>query len=77
VLAGAVTAGVITDAEARLIGETRLENVHLDDAAAARGISRKTLLTRRNRAERRLVAALQSGGLTGPSIPSNDVPPSN
>jgi hypothetical protein len=77
VLAAAVTAGVISDAEAQLIGETRLENVHLDAAAAARGISRKTLLTRRNRAERRLVAALRSGGLTGPSIPSNDVPPSN
>jgi hypothetical protein len=67
VLAAAVTAGVITAEEEQLIGETRLEGVHLDDAAAARGIGRKTLLTRRNRAERRLVAALRSGDLTGPS----------
>jgi hypothetical protein len=73
VLAAAVNAGIITAAEEQLIGETRLEGVHLDAAAAARRISRKTLLTRRNRAERRLVTALRRGDFTGPQLSSTDI----
>lgn len=69
VLAAAVTAGVITAAEAQLIGQTRLEHVRLDEAAAALEVSRKTLLTRRNRAERRLVEALRTGQVSTTAIP--------
>jgi DNA-directed RNA polymerase specialized sigma24 family protein len=65
VLAAAVRAGTITAADAELIGSTRLEGVHLQDAAAALGISRGTLLTRRNRAERRLAATIGAGELSG------------
>lgn len=61
VLATAVQAGTITAAEAELIASTRLEGVHLQDAATGLGISRGTLITRRNRAERRLAAAIRSG----------------
>ena len=69
VLAAAVTAGVITAAEAQLIGDTRLDGVGLEDAAAARGVSRNTLLARRSRAERRLVAGLNSGQVSTTAIP--------
>jgi hypothetical protein len=69
VLAAAVTAEVITAEEARLIGETRLEHIRLDDAAAARGVSRKTLLTRRSRAERRLVQGLRTGLVSTSAAP--------
>lgn len=63
VLAAAVTAGVISAADADLIGVTRLEGRHLAVAAAERGISRGALLTRRSRAERRLAAAIRGGAL--------------
>ena len=69
VLATAVQAGTITAAEAELIASTRLEGVQLQDAAADLGISRGTLLTRRNRAERRLVAAIHSGDLATATAP--------
>jgi DNA-directed RNA polymerase specialized sigma24 family protein len=70
VLATAVQAGTITATEAELIASTRLEGVHLQDAAADLGISRGTLLTRRNRAERRLAAAIRSGGLATATAPT-------
>lgn len=63
VLAAAVQVGTITAAESELIASTRLERVPLKDAAAGLGISRGALITRRNRAERRLVAAIRSGDL--------------
>ena len=63
VLAAAVRAGIITPAEAELVGATRLEGGPLGEAAAGLGISRGTLLTRRNRAERRLAAAIRTGTL--------------
>jgi hypothetical protein len=69
VLAAAVTAGVITAAEAQLIGDTRLGGVRLEDAAAARGIRRNTLVARRRRAERRLVAGLDSGQVSTTAVP--------
>jgi hypothetical protein len=65
VLAAAVNGGVITAAEAQLIGDTRLDGIRLEDAAAARGIRRNTLLARRSRAERRLVAGLNAGQIGG------------
>jgi hypothetical protein len=61
VLAAAVTAGVITGADADLIGVTRLEGRRVAEAAAELGISRGALLTRRSRAERRLAAAIRGG----------------
>ena len=63
VLAAAVTAEVITAADADLIGVTRLEGRHLTAAAAELGISRGALLSRRSRAERRLAAAIRGGEL--------------
>jgi hypothetical protein len=69
VLAAAVTTGVITAAEAQLIGDTRLDGIRLEDAAAARGIRRNTLLARRSRAERRLVAGLNAGQVSTTAIP--------
>ena len=58
VLAGAVTAGVLTGAEAELIGVTRLEDVSPNVMAARLGITVTALYARRERAEKRLVAAL-------------------
>jgi predicted DNA-binding protein (UPF0251 family) len=64
VLAAAVNAAVITTAEARLIGATRLEHVSVETAAQRLGISRGAVLSRRNRAEHRLAAAIRTGELT-------------
>ncbi|MDN5920693.1 MAG: hypothetical protein L0I76_37260 [Pseudonocardia sp.] len=58
VLARAVADGVITAAEAALIGSTRLEGVRLADAARARAQSYPAANTARHRAERRLLAYL-------------------
>lgn len=69
VLAAAVRAGVITAAEADLIGATRLDGVRLEQVAAAWGSTRAAVLKRRYRAERRLVAALHSGDLTTTAPP--------
>ncbi|SER90980.1 PqqD family protein [Actinokineospora terrae] len=55
VLADAVAAGVITAAEAELIGSTRFEEVSLADAAALRDLSRQAVKKARRRAEFRLV----------------------
>jgi hypothetical protein len=60
VLADAVVAGVITSAEAQLIGATRLERQPLRHLAVQMGVAAKTLWMRRDRAERRLVAALRA-----------------
>jgi hypothetical protein len=55
VLVRAITAGVITAAEAELIGSTRLEEVPLAEAAARRGTGYEAAKKARQRAERRLV----------------------
>jgi len=59
VLARAVKAGVITAAEAELIGATRLEDADLLTFALAEGCSIDTIRHRRVRAERRLVRFLR------------------
>lgn len=60
VLARAVTAGAITEAEADLIGVTRLEDVALRDWAGEHGLNYVATRQVRSRAERRLVAWLAS-----------------
>jgi hypothetical protein len=64
VLAHAVAAGVITTAEADLIGATRLEDVPLADYAERHGKGYWAAHKARARAEERLVAAIRSGELS-------------
>lgn len=64
VLARAVAAGVITAAEAELVGGTRLEGVSVGGYAQRLGKSPKAVYKARDRAEERLVAAIHSGGLS-------------
>src|SRR5262249_59662368 len=51
VLAAAVREGVLTPAQAELIGRNRLEGIPLAQIAAERGISHPALCNRRKRAE--------------------------
>jgi hypothetical protein len=67
VLAAAVRAGVITAAEAELIGRNRLEGIPLAVIAAEAGISHSALCHRRRRAETRLIEAIGRGILAGPA----------
>ncbi|MGC9667414.1 hypothetical protein ACNTMW_12765 [Planosporangium sp. 12N6] len=64
VLARAVAVGVITPAEAELIGATRLDGVAVADYAARLGKAPKAVYKARDRAEERLVAAVCSGDLS-------------
>ena len=64
VLARAVAAGVITTAEAELIGTTYLEDVSVAEYADRTGVSRWTVYKRRRVAEARLVHAITSGALS-------------
>jgi hypothetical protein len=64
VLARAVAAGVITAAEADLIGATRLEDVPVADYARRHGKTAKAIYKARDRAEERLVAAIRAGDLS-------------
>lgn len=66
VLARAVTAGIITAAEADLIGATRLEDVPIADYAQRVGKTPKAVYKARDRAEGRLVAAVRAGVLSDP-----------
>jgi hypothetical protein len=66
VLARAVTAGVITAAEADLIGATRLEDVAIAGYAQRVGKSPKAVYKARDRAEGRLVTAVRAGVLSDP-----------
>lgn len=59
VLARAERAGVVSAADADLIGMTRLEGLELAEAAEMLGVSRNAVKIRRQRAEARLVAWLQ------------------
>ncbi|MBV2366238.1 sigma-70 family RNA polymerase sigma factor [Streptomonospora nanhaiensis] len=63
VLERAVSRGVLSLAEADLIGATRLEETSLREVAAASGEGYWALAKRRSRAEERLLAALESGDL--------------
>jgi hypothetical protein len=63
-LLGAVDAGVITEAEAKLIATTRLEDVPVDQVAAFLRERTNTVVQRRRRAENRLAAALAVGEVT-------------
>jgi hypothetical protein len=66
VLARAVRAGVLTAAEADLIGVTRLELVGIADYARRVGWSRWAAYTRRNIAETKLAEAIRTGQLADP-----------
>lgn len=66
VLAKAVRHGVITVAEAALIGETRLEQTSLAAYADRVGLTRWAAYLRRRRAESRLVEAIRTGTLSDP-----------
>jgi hypothetical protein len=63
VLAAAVRRGILTAAQAELIGRNRLEGIPLSQIAAETGMSHATLCNRRKRAEKALVAAIQDGFL--------------
>nr|WP_221378384.1 hypothetical protein [Actinoplanes polyasparticus] len=64
VLSWAVTAGVISSAEAELIGVTRLEGVSVAGYAQRLGKAAKAVYKARDRAEERLVAAIRAGMLS-------------
>lgn len=63
VLVAAVSAGVLTLDEARLIGVTRLEHIQVKDYADWLGERPNTVVARRLRAEERLHAAITAGEL--------------
>lgn len=64
ILDRAVAAGVVTAAEADLIGATRLEGVSVAGYAARVGKAPKAIYKARDRAEERLVTAIRSGALS-------------
>lgn len=66
VLLGAVEAGVLTAADAALIGDTRFGELSLADAAQARGQTYKATQQARHRAERRLATYLSALRESGP-----------
>jgi DNA-directed RNA polymerase specialized sigma24 family protein len=59
VLWQAVRAQVIAPEEADLIARTRLDQTSVDEVAAERGVSRRTVFRQRSRAEKNLVEALR------------------
>jgi hypothetical protein len=63
VLAAAVRAGVLTAAEAELIGRNRLERIPLAVIAAEQGVSHSSLCNRRARAEDKSTRAIRAGEL--------------
>ena len=65
VLAAAVAQGVISAAEAELIGSTRLESVPLTVAAKDLKVPYDAARMRRSRAEGRLMSAIRAGHLSG------------
>ena len=64
VLAAAVTRGVLTPAQAELIGRNRLERIPLAQIAAEMGISHNALCNRRKRAEKAITDAIRGGLLS-------------
>lgn len=79
VLAHAVTGGLLTQAEAGLISETRLGGRSLVEVAAQLGVTANAVGLRRRKAETRLVAAIGDGSLTRhgywPPTPARPQPP--
>lgn len=67
----AVAAQVLTAGQAHLITSTRLDGVPLEALARRLRISRRALLLRRHRAERRLVAAVLNGELASSVFPDD------
>jgi hypothetical protein len=63
VLAAAVRAGILTAAEAELIGRNRLERIPLAVIAAEQGVSHSSLCNRRARAEDKITRAIRAGEL--------------
>ena len=63
VLAAAVRAGVLSAAEAELIGRSRLEGVPLAQIAREHGLAHSTVCMRRRRAETKIAAAIRNGDL--------------
>jgi hypothetical protein len=63
VLAAAVRKGVLSPAQADLIGRNRLESVPLSAIAEETGISHSALCNRRKRAEKAIAAAIAGGML--------------
>jgi len=63
VLAAAVRKGILTRAQADLIGRNRLEGIPLSQIAAETGISHSALCNRRKRAEKAIAEAIKSGFL--------------
>jgi len=61
VLAAAVRGGVLTAAEADLIGRSRLEGVPLAQIATELGVGHSTLCMRRTRAEKKIADAIRGG----------------
>jgi hypothetical protein len=68
VLGRAVHAGVLTAAQADLIGATRLGDVLVEQIAAEGGETGSVVRMRRRRAELKLVAALRRGDLALPAV---------
>jgi hypothetical protein len=64
VLAAAVREGILTRAQAELIGRNRLEGVPLSQIAAETGISHTALCNRRKKAEKAITQAIRSGYLS-------------
>ncbi|HEX9352943.1 MAG TPA: pilin [Streptosporangiaceae bacterium] len=64
ILDHAVTGGLLSAAEAELIGRTRLEQTTLAEAAAELGASYEAVKRRRARAEHKLLTALADGTLS-------------
>jgi hypothetical protein len=64
ILDHAVTGGLLTAAEAELIGRTRLEQTTLAEVAAELGATYEAVKRRRSRAEHKLVTALGEGTLS-------------
>jgi hypothetical protein len=65
VLVDAVSAGVLSLDEARLIGVTRLEHLAVKDVAEWLGVPATTVTARRRRAEQRVATAIAAGELEG------------
>jgi len=63
VLAAAVRHGILTRAQAGLIGRNRLEGIPLKQIAAETGISHSALCNRRKRAEKAIADAIRNGFL--------------
>jgi hypothetical protein len=61
VLAAAVRKGILTRAQAGLIGRNRLEGIPLSQIAAEVGVSHAALCNRRKRAEKAITEAIRNG----------------